>query len=108
MSCGPLGDPSNGEVDTSAGTYFEDVAVYSCDSGYKLNGSAKRTCQANGQWDGSEPTCESKISEFTVTTYQQCVCVHVMLVEVACRHGPYTCVLPCKCSVDGLETPCYI
>ena len=58
--CSQLVDPSNGRVDTSTGTSFGDVARYSCDTGYTLNGPAQRTCQPNGQWSGSAPTCESE------------------------------------------------
>ena len=61
ISCGPPDAPSNGRVNTSAGTSFDDVARYSCDTRYTLNGPAQRTCQANGQWSGSVPTCESEI-----------------------------------------------
>ena len=57
VSCDQLVNPSNGRVDTSAG----DVARYSCDTGYTLNGTAERTCQANGEWSGSVPTCESEL-----------------------------------------------
>ena len=49
-------------MNTSAGTSFGDVARYSCDTGYTLqNGPAERTCQADGQWNGSVPTCEREI-----------------------------------------------
>ena len=48
-------------MDTSAGTSFGDVTRYSCDTGYTLNGPAERTCQADGQWNGSAPTCEREI-----------------------------------------------
>ena len=58
VSCGQPGIPSNGQVNTSAGTSFGDVAKYSCDIGYTLNGPAERTCQADGRWNGSVPTCE--------------------------------------------------
>ena len=61
VSCGQLDRPSNGRVNTSAGTSFGDVARYSCDTGYTLYGPAERTCQADGRWNGSVPTCESEI-----------------------------------------------
>ena len=61
ISCGQLVNQSNGHVDTSAGTSFGDVARYSCDTGYTLIGPAGRTCQADGQWNGSVPTYESEI-----------------------------------------------
>ena len=60
VSCVQLDDPSNGHVNTSAGTSFGDVARYSCDAGYTLNGTSERTCQADGQWNGTEPTCEGE------------------------------------------------
>ena len=60
ISCGLPGTPSNGSVNTSAGTSFGDVARYSCEPGYKLNGQVETTCQANRSWNGSVPTCESK------------------------------------------------
>ena len=43
--------------DTPQGTTFEQTATYSCNSGYNLVGSMTRTCQANGVWSGSQPTC---------------------------------------------------
>ena len=64
--------PSNGGVDNSAGTYFGHVARYSCDAGYTLNGAAERTCQDDGEWNGTEPTCESEILE---SSNQMCLCV---------------------------------
>ena len=54
--------PSNAHVDTSAGTSFGDVARYSCDTGYTLNGPAERTCQVNRTWSQNIPTCESEIN----------------------------------------------
>ena len=60
VSCGQPDSPSNGRVDTSAGTFFGDVARYSCDTGYTVSGPAERTCQADGRWNGSVPTCGSE------------------------------------------------
>ena len=59
-SCGQPDIPSNGGVDTSAGTSFGDIAMYNCDEGYTLNGPAVISCQGNGQWNGSVPICESE------------------------------------------------
>ena len=58
--CGQPDVPTDGSVDTSAGTSFGDVAKYSCDTGYTLSGTAERTCQAEGIWNGSVPTCQSE------------------------------------------------
>ena len=68
VSCGLPDNPSNGHVDTSAGTSFGDVAKYSCDTGYTLNGAAETTCQADGQWSGSVPTCESELTFYTCSS----------------------------------------
>ena len=36
------------------------VATYSCDPGHIVTGDMTRTCQSNGSWDGSDPTCDGK------------------------------------------------
>jgi len=54
--CGPLADPVNGVVDDDPSTLFS-IATYACNSGFVLNGDSTRTCQANGIWSGTAPTC---------------------------------------------------
>ena len=45
--------------------------TYGCDAGYKLNGSATATCQANGMFTGPAPTCEAtSCGTFTDVIYQ--------------------------------------
>ena len=34
------------------------VAEYECNTGYVLIGDATRICDCNGQWSGSDVTCE--------------------------------------------------
>ena len=58
MECGTLTNPENGDVDHTMGTTFGETATYSCNTGYNLVGDNTRTCQATGNWSGSEPTCE--------------------------------------------------
>ncbi|XP_047126957.1 sushi, von Willebrand factor type A, EGF and pentraxin domain-containing protein 1 isoform X1 [Hydra vulgaris] len=36
----------------------KDIAVYSCDTGYKLNGVKERFCAADKTWSGSVPFCQ--------------------------------------------------
>ena len=67
VSCGQPGIPSNGRVDTSAGTSVGDVARYSCDKGYRLIGLDETTCQADGRWNGSVPTCERELARYVCT-----------------------------------------
>ena len=47
----------NGMVAFDANTVGSQ-ANYSCSESYVLNGITTRICQADGQWSGSEPTCE--------------------------------------------------
>ena len=58
MDCGSLPDPANGQVNHTAGTTVGQTATYSCNIGYNLVGDRTRTCQAEGSWSGSAPTCE--------------------------------------------------
>ena len=56
--CENLTNPTNGTV-TFVSTAFGSTANYSCNSiGYILIGMKKRTCQEDGIWSGSTPTCE--------------------------------------------------
>jgi hypothetical protein len=55
--CSPnLVAPANGSVTPTMGT-TGTVATYSCNGGYALNGNATTTCQADGMWSGTAPTC---------------------------------------------------
>ena len=66
IDCGNLTDPDRGQVTFTPGvvvtldTGLDAIANYACNEGYDLVGGAVRTCQANGQWDGGEPTCMCK------------------------------------------------
>ena len=68
VDCGSLDDPTNGAVNTSSGTTFMMNATYTCNTGYNLNGTNTRTCQATGDWSGSKPTCDSTLSPLLVYT----------------------------------------
>ena len=59
VDCGALSNLTNGQVSHTAGTTFGQTATYSCNTGYNLVGDSTRMCQANGEWSGSEPTCQS-------------------------------------------------
>ncbi|XP_061487863.1 sushi, von Willebrand factor type A, EGF and pentraxin domain-containing protein 1 isoform X2 [Rhineura floridana] len=56
VSCTVPSRPMNGTVKGEAYTYGS-VIQYDCDPGFQLNGSDKRTCQADQKWDGNEPIC---------------------------------------------------
>ena len=54
--CGNLINPANGNVALTLTTY-DSTADYSCSDSNVLVGDAVRTCQADGMWDGTAPTC---------------------------------------------------
>ena len=66
VDCVDLADPMNGQVTVTPdvmATFNTDlcaVATYTCSEGYNLVGDAMRTCQAIGQWNGTELTCKGK------------------------------------------------
>ena len=58
--CPVVSSPINGMVRYTNQRLSETTATYTCDSGYELNldtGSAMRTCQADGEWEGSDRVC---------------------------------------------------
>ena len=62
VTCPPLTAPDNGDIDCSLGDDGEanpgDTCTFTCDNGHELTGSETRTCQNDGMWSGSEPTCD--------------------------------------------------
>ena len=52
--CPDLSSPTNGVVNADI---VNKLATYSCSAGYNLNGFRLRTCDTNGEWSGSVPTC---------------------------------------------------
>jgi hypothetical protein len=56
VSCPPLAAPTGGLVSVPSVVY-QSSAKYSCDTGYSLSGNTTRTCEADGSWTGTVPTC---------------------------------------------------
>lgn len=61
-SCGNPGVPENGNKNSSSYQYGNSIK-FECNVGYTLQGSAVRTCEDNGLWTGTQPTCESKLNK---------------------------------------------
>ena len=57
VDCMALPNPTNGQVMTTSGTTFNNIATYSCTDGYTLSSSATRVCGSNGSWTLDAPTC---------------------------------------------------
>ncbi|XP_068719046.1 sushi, von Willebrand factor type A, EGF and pentraxin domain-containing protein 1-like [Montipora capricornis] len=56
-SCGNPGTPENGQKNGVNYKYY-NVVTFKCNLGYNLIGSSSRTCQTNGNWNGTQPTCQ--------------------------------------------------
>ena len=58
LDCGVLNNITNGAVNITMGTKYQDVATYSCNTGYYINsGYMPRVCQHGGLWNSSKPFC---------------------------------------------------
>ncbi len=69
VNCGTLSNPTNGSVNTSSGTTYQQVAVYTCHTGYNVTGSNTSTCGADGMWTPAAPTCEREWSILIMSLY---------------------------------------
>ncbi len=66
VDCGTLKNPEHGEVYLSEGTKEGATAYYGCDSDMCI-GTCQRSCQSNGKWTGSDPTCEDPGSFYLIS-----------------------------------------
>ncbi|XP_066268441.1 P-selectin-like [Branchiostoma lanceolatum] len=57
VQCSTLNPPVQGTM--SGGNNYNDTVYFSCAEGYDLTGSSNRTCQADGLWTGTQPTCSA-------------------------------------------------
>ncbi|XP_048096927.1 sushi, von Willebrand factor type A, EGF and pentraxin domain-containing protein 1-like isoform X2 [Alosa alosa] len=58
-SCGNPGEVTNGEYQFPDGIEFGAEIIAVCNIGFQIIGKNKRTCQANGEWNGREAVCEA-------------------------------------------------
>ncbi|KAK2168422.1 hypothetical protein NP493_1225g00033 [Ridgeia piscesae] len=56
IHCGPLSAPFHGNKQGS-NDVVDSVVLFSCDRGYRLEGSVRRTCTTQGIWDGVNAEC---------------------------------------------------
>ena len=57
VNCKELETPTNGKKDGFHYSYGQTIR-FKCNPGYHLVGTAIRTCQANGEWNGTSTTCK--------------------------------------------------
>ncbi|XP_053408490.1 sushi, von Willebrand factor type A, EGF and pentraxin domain-containing protein 1-like isoform X2 [Mercenaria mercenaria] len=53
-------NPGNGSVDTTKGTTFGSIVIFSCNIGFDLEGESSASCLANSSWNVSSPNCKIK------------------------------------------------
>ena len=74
VSCPSLDAPDNGMITCLLGDdgvpSYEDTCTHTCNDGYELIGSPTRTCQSDGSWSNSAPTCTREL----LLTYTKFVC----------------------------------
>ena len=57
------------------------IVLFTCDDGYKLEGSTERTCEGNGEWSGNDTKCVRTyyitLSLVNLATFTRC-CANVV------------------------------
>ncbi|XP_065900430.1 sushi, von Willebrand factor type A, EGF and pentraxin domain-containing protein 1-like [Dysidea avara] len=59
IACRPFEPIANGKIEVTGLTYAS-VAHFICDPGYYITGSAIRSCDTDGEWNGIEGVCKRK------------------------------------------------
>jgi len=100
VKCPPLTATIPLSVNSPQMTY-NSIATYSCETGHSTSGSNTRTCQADGSWSGSEPTC-------LIVTCPSLTAIHPLLVSVPNvtdnSHAVYSCATGYSMSGSNLRT----
>ena len=61
--CPPLTSPQNGRLLSRKETYrFGDLVSFMCDFGYVMEGNSGLLCTSSGEWNGTIPQCNCKLS----------------------------------------------
>ena len=78
--CPSLTAPPNGFVSVT-GTVSGSVATYSCQRGFSLVGSQRRTCRDNGVWSGVTPLCqrETKKSLLKISIKKSLLAIYITI-----------------------------
>ena len=59
--CDQLSDPNNGQVAQPNPAVVGSEAVYTCNSGFELNGVSRQVCQADGTYSQQPPVCVGEL-----------------------------------------------
>lgn len=69
VNCSNTIVPLNGELKGQSVKY-DSVHVFTCNTGYQLEGSETRRCQENGSWGGAPTSCSSTFMFGAFEIYQ--------------------------------------
>ena len=58
------------------------AAIYTCDTGYTLNGGAKRVCVSGGRWSGSASVCQGELYVTLVQFVFQLKLVSILIIRL--------------------------
>lgn len=59
VTCSPLVNPAFGTITPSTctkGGFYNDICHFACLNGFRINGTAMRTCAIDGRWTGLNDT----------------------------------------------------
>ena len=59
LPCKTIKAPPNGHM-TCSGLVTNETCLFSCNDGYDLQGSERRTCLNSAEWDGDETFCKGE------------------------------------------------
>ncbi len=59
--CEPLSDIVHGVVSQPVQSTVGSAATYECETGFALEGDARRVCQLDSSWSGEIPMCNGKL-----------------------------------------------
>ncbi|XP_065900420.1 beta-2-glycoprotein 1-like isoform X2 [Dysidea avara] len=62
ITCRPFEPIANGRIEVT-GLMYASVAHFTCDPGYYITGSAVRSCDTDGEWNGIEGVCKQLCDE---------------------------------------------
>ena len=81
VECGPPPNITNGQV-TYSGITYQSVANYSCEAGYRLEGSEFKSCQDSLLWTPTDTACNS---EYIYIIPMHEICIHDTVRAVGVR-----------------------
>ncbi|XP_078668410.1 CUB and sushi domain-containing protein 3-like [Branchiostoma floridae x Branchiostoma belcheri] len=58
LPCPTLTAPVNGALSPTGANSYQDVVTFTCNQGYRLEGTSSLRCQADQTWSGSVPNCQ--------------------------------------------------